>query len=92
MATSLDPEWMSKKNRGRKKQTYKDGNVVVAWWLMSRLSSMRLWFQIRANTCVVFNSYVFSKFIVDITDISEGKHREETWTTLKSPTCLEQTW
>ena len=26
------------------------------------------------------NSYVLSKFILYITDIGEGKHREETWT------------
>ena len=30
--------------------------------------------------CDFFNSYVLSKFNLDIIDIGEGKHREETWT------------
>ena len=30
--------------------------------------------------CDFFNSYVLSKFVLDITYIGEGKHREETWT------------
>ena len=30
--------------------------------------------------CVFFNTYILSKFILDITDIGEGKYREETWT------------
>ena len=30
--------------------------------------------------CVFFNAYLLSKFILDITDISEGKHRKENWT------------
>ena len=29
--------------------------------------------------CVFFNAYVLSKFTLDITDIGEGKNREETW-------------
>ena len=29
--------------------------------------------------CIYFNAYVLSKFIFDITDIGEGKHRKETW-------------
>ena len=30
--------------------------------------------------CDFFNSYMLSKLILDIIDIGEGKHREETWT------------
>ena len=34
------------------------------------------------NQCIFFNAYVLSKFILDTTDIGEGKRRrrEETWT------------
>ena len=28
----------------------------------------------------IFDSYVLSKFILEITDIGDRKHREETWT------------
>ena len=64
------------------------------------LTCMRLWVrnQTRASTNVTFSfSYVLSKFILDIIDIDEEKHREETWTyimntSLKSPIRLEQAW
>ena len=30
--------------------------------------------------CDFFNSYVLSKLILNIIDIGEGKHRDDTWT------------
>ena len=29
--------------------------------------------------CVFFNVFLLSKFILDLSDIGEGKHRQETW-------------
>ena len=56
-------------------------NVMVAQRLTPRLSSTWLRAQIRASTNVSFSMLnVLSKFILYITGIGEGKHREETWT------------
>ena len=48
--------------------------------LRPRLTCLRLWVHPGKYECDFFNSYVLSKFILDITDIGEGKHRQETWT------------
>ena len=34
--------------------------------------------------CNLFNSFKLFNFILDLTDIGEGKHREEIWTYNKS--------
>ena len=54
--------------------------------------------QYRVSNIVTFSIHIYllSMFILDISVISEGKHREETQTynvpSLKSPIRLEQEW
>ena len=53
------------------------------WWLSTRLSCTRLGVRNRAreSSYVTLSiPYVLSKFILDRTEIDEGKHSEETWT------------